>query len=50
MKLVPKLVVGGMEEVIAVTFMLILLNVNINVKIKIFRSIFLFLKILVEKR
>ena len=50
MKLVPKLVVGGMEEAIAVTFMLILLNVNINVKIKIFRSIFLFLKILVEKR
>ena len=45
----PKLVVGGMEELIAVTFMLILLNVNIHVKIKVFRSIFLFLKILVEK-
>ena len=45
----PKLVLGGMEELIAVTFMLILLNVNINVKIKVFRSIFLFLKILVEK-
>ena len=45
----PKLVLGGMEELIAVTFMLILLNVNINVKIKVFRSIFLFLKILEEK-
>ena len=49
MKLVPKLVVSGMEELLAVTFMLILLNVNIDVKIKVFRSIFLFLKILVEK-
>ena len=49
MKLVPKLVVSGMEELLAITFMLILLNVNIDVKIKVFRSIFLFLKILVEK-
>ena len=49
MKLVSKLVVGEMEELIAVSFILILFNVNINIKIKIFRSIFLFLKILVEK-
>ena len=49
MKLGSKLVVGEMEELIAVSFILILFNVNINIKIKIFRSIFLFLKILVEK-
>ena len=49
MKLVSKLVVGGMEELIAVSFILILFNANINIKIKTFRSIFLFLKILVEK-
>ena len=49
MKLVSKSVVGGMEELIAVSFMLILFNVNINIKTEILRSIFLFLKILVEK-
>ena len=48
-KLVSKLVVGGMEQLIEVSFILILFNVNINIKIKIPRSIFLFLKILVEK-
>ena len=49
MKLVFKLVVGGMEELSAVSFILILFNVNINIKINIFRGIFLFLKIIVEK-
>ena len=49
MKLVSKSVVGGMEELIAVSFMLINFNVNINIKTEILRSIFLFLKILVEK-
>ena len=49
MKLVSKSVVGGMEELISVSFMLILFNVNINIKTEILRSIFLFLKILVEK-
>ena len=49
MKLVAKSVVGGMEELIAVSFILILFNVNINIKTEILRSIFLFLKILVEK-
>ena len=49
MKLVSKLLVGGMEQLIAVSFILILFNVNINIKMKIRRSIFLFLKILVEK-
>ena len=49
MKLVFKLVVGGIEELSAVSFILILFNVNINIKINIFRDIFLFLKIIVEK-
>ena len=49
MKLVSKLVVGGMEELIAASSILILFNVSINIKIKIFRSIFLFFNILVEK-
>ena len=49
MKLVSKSVVGRMEELIAVSFMLIIFNVNINIKTEILRSIFLFLKILVEK-
>ena len=49
MKLVSKSVLGGMRELIVVSFMLILFNVNINIKIEILRSIFLFLKILVEK-
>ena len=49
MKLVSKLVVGGMEELSVVFFILILFNVNINIKINIFRSIFVFLKIIVEK-
>ena len=48
MKLVFKLVVGGIEELSAVSFILILFNVNINIKINIFRGIFLFLKIIVE--
>ena len=47
MKLVSKL--GGMEEMIVVSFILILFNANIIIKIKIFMNIFLFLKILVEK-
>ena len=38
-----------MEELSAVFFILILFNVNINIKINIFRSIFVFLKIIVEK-
>ena len=49
MKSVSKLVMGGMEELIAVSFILMLFNVNININIKIFRSILLFSKILVEK-
>ena len=49
MKLVSKLVVGGMEELSAVSFILILFNVKINTEINIFRSIFLFLKTIVGK-
>ena len=49
MKLVSKSVLGGMGELIVFSFMIILFNVNINIKIEILRSIFLFLKILVEK-
>ena len=49
MKLVSKPVLGGMEELIVVSFILILFNVNINIRIEILRSIFLFLNILVEK-
>ena len=49
MRLVSKFVVDGMEDLIVVSFILIFFNVNIKIKIRIFRSIFLFLKILVEK-
>ena len=48
-KLVSKFVVDGMEDLIVASFILIFFNVNIKIKIRIFRSIFLFLKILVEK-
>ena len=49
MKLVSKSVLGGMEDLIVVSFILILFNVKINITIEILRIIFLFLKILVEK-
>ena len=49
MRLVSKFVVDGMEDLIVASFILIFFNVNIKIKIRIFRSIFLFLKILVEK-